>query len=121
MMQLLPNQILDWINPEKFNLDNYLDYSDELHDLHNDYLLAAEKIKVAKKMLSEYQLQIIEDNGFSPGKNEKLAPDLGNKKMQTPFSKLKTLFTIRIKIEKIQTTTIFKTIYRMQHRSEGRR
>ena len=25
MMQLLPNQILDWFNPEKFNLDSYTD------------------------------------------------------------------------------------------------
>ena len=31
-----------------------LEYSKELHELHNDYPLAAEKIKVTKEMLSPY-------------------------------------------------------------------
>ena len=65
---------------KKSNLDTYrkygpvvcllgvdLGYPDELHDLNNNYLLAAEKIKVTKETLSEYQLQIIEDNNFSIG------------------------------------------------------
>ena len=52
MMQLLPAEILDWVNTKEFNLDNYsndspvgcflevdLDYPDELHELHNDYPL----------------------------------------------------------------------------------
>ena len=57
MMQLLPTEILDWVNSKDFNLDNcsndsligclldaYLDYPNKLHDLHNDYLLADEKV-----------------------------------------------------------------------------
>ena len=56
MMKLPPTEILDWINPNDFNLDNYshgspigcflevyLDYPDELHDLHNDYSLVGKK------------------------------------------------------------------------------
>ena len=31
-----------------------LEYPKELHDLHNDYPLAAEKIKVTEDMLSKY-------------------------------------------------------------------
>ena len=62
MMQLLPTEILDWVNPKDFNLDNYsnsspigcflendLDYPDELHDFH-DYPLVAEKIKITKEI-----------------------------------------------------------------------
>ena len=77
MMQLLPTEILYWVNSKNFNLDNYfnnspigcflevdLDYPDELHDLHNDYPLLGEKIKVTKEMLFEYQLQTIENNNF---------------------------------------------------------
>ena len=56
MMQRLPIELLDWVNPKKFNLDNYSNngpkgcflqvhrgYPEELHDLHNDYPLAPEK------------------------------------------------------------------------------
>ena len=54
MMQVLLREILDWVNPKDFNIDNYsndspigyfwevdLDHPDELHDL-NDYSLASE-------------------------------------------------------------------------------
>ena len=59
MMQLLSIAWFDWVDPKYFSLDNYsnyipiacflevhLDYADELNDLHNDYLLAGEKIEV---------------------------------------------------------------------------
>ena len=48
--------------------------------MRNDYPLAGEKIKVTEEMFSKYQLQIIEDNNFSLGKNKKLIPNLGNKR-----------------------------------------
>ena len=56
-MELFPTEILDYVNPEKSNLDNYSDdapigcllevdfeYPDELHDLISDFKLAAENI-----------------------------------------------------------------------------
>ena len=58
-------------------LEVYLDYPDEFINLHNDYPLVGEKIKVIKQMLSEYQLQITEDNDFSFGKTKKLISNLG--------------------------------------------
>ena len=55
-MHFLPTEILNWVNPEDFNLDIYskdssidcslevnIDYSDKLHDLYNYYLLVGEK------------------------------------------------------------------------------
>ena len=67
MMQLLRTEILTSVNPEYFNLDSYsndcpicyflefyLDFPDELHDSHNDYTLAGEKIKVTEEILPEY-------------------------------------------------------------------
>ena len=78
MLQLQPTEILDWVNPKDFNLDHCsyrsiiscflevdLGYPDRLHDLHNDYPLANEKVKGTEEMLSEYQSQIIENNNFS--------------------------------------------------------
>ena len=68
-MQLFLTDMLNWVDQKDFNLDNYsidspigsfleidLDYLEELHYLHNDYLLEDEKIRVRKEMLSEYQL-----------------------------------------------------------------
>ena len=67
-MQPVPTEILDWINPKDYNINNYsnnspigcflefdLDYPDELHDLQNDYLLASRNIKIAKEVLAKYQ------------------------------------------------------------------
>ena len=35
-----------------------LEYPKELHELHNDYSLAPDKIEIKRKMLSSYQLKI---------------------------------------------------------------
>ena len=49
-----------------------LRYPEKLHDLLNDYALAGGKVKVIEEILSEHQLQIIEDNNFSLSKNKNL-------------------------------------------------
>ena len=70
MSQRLPYRDVKWIDfeePEKIILDNYhensnkgiilevdLEYPEELHDLHNDYPCAPEKIIVTNDMLSPY-------------------------------------------------------------------
>ena len=59
-------EIRDLVNPKYFNLDNYsndspinsfleidFDYPDELHNLHNDYPSAGEKIKVREELMSD--------------------------------------------------------------------
>ena len=105
-MQLFPTKIFYWANPKDFNLDNYsnnipivcllefdLDYSEELHDLHNNYPLVGQKVKVTEEMLSQYQLQIIDNNNFSLGKNKRLVPNLGNKrKHKLHYQNLKLYF-----------------------------
>ena len=44
-----------------------LEYPNELHELHNDYPLAAEKMKVTKEMLSSYCKNIQEKFGINIG------------------------------------------------------
>ena len=86
-MQLLPTKILHWVDQKDFSLDNYrndspigfflqvdLDYLHELHDLYNEYPSEGEKINVRKEILSNHQLQIIEDNNYSLGKNNFFLP-----------------------------------------------
>ena len=77
---------------ERFNLETcaaygkkrmimevYLEYPSFLHKRHNDYPLAAEKMKVNKEILSTY-CEIIRDKyGISIGQVSKLIPTLGKK------------------------------------------
>ena len=110
-MQLLLVEVPDWVNTKDLKLENYsnnssigcflevnLDYSDELHDLYNDYYsLPGEKIKTQNKMLSECQLQIIEYINYSLGENKKLILNLANKRK----CKLhQTFFKFRVATEK---------------------
>lgn len=56
-----------------------LDYPVELHELHNDYPLAAEKLCVTKEMLSPYCKMLQEKFGITIGQVEKLIPTLSSK------------------------------------------
>ena len=56
-----------------------LEYPKKLHNLHNDYPLAPEKIKVTKDMLSDYSQKIAEKFNISTGLVKKLIPTLGKK------------------------------------------
>lgn len=51
-----------------------LEYSGELHKLHNDYPVAVEKMKVSADMLSPYFKMIKEKYGISIGQVAKLIP-----------------------------------------------
>ena len=53
-----------------------LEYPEGLHDLHNDYPLAPEKVKVANSMLSKYCKNIAEKHNISTGTVHKLIPTL---------------------------------------------
>ena len=57
-----------------------LEYPKELHELHNDYPLAAEKMKVTKEMFSLYCKSIQEKFGINIGQVAKLIPTLSSKK-----------------------------------------
>ena len=56
-----------------------LEYSDELHELHNDYPLVPEKIAVSSDMLSNYCKKIADKYEIKVGNVKKLIPNLGNK------------------------------------------
>ena len=57
-----------------------LEYPRELHNLHSDYPVAPEKVKVSKNMLSEYCKKIAEKYNISIGQVSKLIPALKDKK-----------------------------------------
>ena len=54
----------NWIKENSSNayiLEVDLEYSDELHDFHNDYLLAPKKLKISNDMLSNIVVTLLKD------------------------------------------------------------
>ena len=64
---MFPISGFKWIDPKEFDLNKYnsnsskgcalevdLEHPKELRELHNDYSLAPEKIKIKREMLSDY-------------------------------------------------------------------
>ena len=60
-------------------LEVVLEYPEKLHDIHNDYSSAPEKINVPKEWLSDYCLKITNVHNITTGTVKKLAPTLMSK------------------------------------------
>ena len=56
-----------------------LEYPKELHNLHNDYPVAPEKMKISNNMLSNYCKNLKEKYKISSGQVQKLITSLNNK------------------------------------------
>ena len=76
-----------------------LEYPDKLHNLHNDYLLAPEKLEITQNMLSKYCSDIANKFGIKIGGVNKLVPNLRNKKTCCLLQKTSVVFIIRDKTE----------------------
>ena len=95
MSQYLPTGGFNWLNEEELNnidlgkyeeksnegliLEVDLEYPKELHDLHNDYPVAPERIMVNEEMLSKYCKEIANKYKMKVGLVNKLIPTLRNK------------------------------------------
>ena len=88
MIQPLPYGGFRWVEPkfyaEKVKGIGYiyevdLEYPEELHDLHNDYPCAAEKMVMKDEMLCPYCKKIKADYKISSGNVKKLIPTLYDK------------------------------------------
>ena len=66
-------------SPSGYILEVDLEYPQELHDIHNDYPLAPEKIKIPKEWLSDYSSEITNAHNITTGTVKKLVPNLMNK------------------------------------------
>ena len=117
MSQALPTGGFKWLSPkqiEKINLGKYrddskkglilevdLEYPQELHDLHNDYPLGPEKVKVTEDMLSDYCKKIANKYKISTGLVHKLIPTLSNKeKYVLHYRNLQLYLNLGLKLKK---------------------
>ena len=124
MSQYLPTGNFKWLSQnqiEKTNLGKYtenstkglilevdLEYPQELHDLHNDYPLGPEKIKVAKDMLSDYCKKIADKFNISSGLVHKLIPTLNDKeKYILHYRNLQSYLSLGLKLKKIHRVLQF--------------
>ena len=84
-------------------------YSDELHDLHNDYPLAPEKLAVSGDMLSKYCKTVADKYKIKVGDVKKLIPNLSNKtKYVLHYRNLQLYLSLGIKVTKIHKILEFK-------------
>ena len=95
LSQYLPTSGIRWFTEKEINKTDLAKYKEdskkgvilevdlenpqELHDLHNDFPLAPEKMKATKEMLSSYCESIRENFNISIGQVHKLIPTLNKK------------------------------------------
>ena len=109
------NQI-DNIDLAKYNkysnkgliLEVDLEYPEYLHDLHNDYPVAPEKIKVTDSMLSNYSKKISDKYNISIGLVKKLIPTLKKKeKYVLHYRNLQLYIDLGLKLTKVHRVLEF--------------
>ena len=86
-----------------------LEYPEELHDIHNDYPLAPEKINILKKWLSDYSLEISNAQNITTGTVKKLVPNLINKiNYVVHYRNLQQCLELGMKLKKTHRILKFK-------------
>ena len=114
MSKFLPISGFKQIDPQEFNLNEYTDNSSrgcvlevnlenpkELQELHNDYPLALDKIKIKREMLSKYQLKIADLQNIPIGNVEKLLPNFFDKENVLDDESLQLYLRLGLKLKKV--------------------
>ena len=79
-----------------------LEYSKNLHNEHNDYPLAPEKINIQKEWLSDHCLKIVNELNITNGTVKKLVPNLMNKSNYViHYRNLQQCLELGMKLKKI--------------------
>ena len=98
-------------SPIGYFLEVDLEYPDELHELHNDYPLAPEKLAICSDILSKYYIvkEIADKYEIKVGDLKKLIPNLDNKtKYVLHYKNLQVYLSLGMKLTKIDRVLKFK-------------
>ena len=96
-------------SPIGYFLEVDLEYPEELHELHNDFPLAPEKLAVSSDMLSKYCKKIADKYEIKVGDVKKLIPNLGNKtNYVVHYRNLQLYLSLGMKLTKIHRILKFK-------------
>ena len=97
------------ISDTGYFLEVDLEYPDELHELHNDYPLAPEKLAVANDNLSKYCKKIADKYDIKVGDVKKSISNLRNRtKYVLHYRNLQLYLFLRMKLIKIHRILKFK-------------
>ena len=103
LYSICENSSIDYI------LEVDLEYLSELHESHNDYQLAPEKLEISQNMLSKYCFNIANKYRIKIAGVNKLAPNLGNKnKYIVHYRNLQLYLLLGMKLTKIHRVLKFK-------------
>ena len=116
MSEYLPYKEFQWLeNIDEFDINSVneksdtryflkvdIEYPNNLHKLHNDYLLAPEKFAISSDMLSKYCKKIANKYKIKVADVKKLIPNLGNKiKYVLHYRNLQLYLSLRMRLTKI--------------------
>ena len=86
-----------------------LDYPEYLHDLHSDYPLAPDHLKITREMLSPTAKRFLDDNAQKFTTHTRLAPNLFNKEKYIVHVKTLQLYlSLGMVLKKIHRGVIFR-------------
>ena len=122
MIEYLPYEGFKWLkNADKFDVMSIIEtspigyflevdpeYSDKLHELHNDYVLALEKPALSGDMLSKYCKKLADKSEINIGDLKNLIPNLGNKTNYVAhYRNLQLFLSLGMKLTKIHKVLKF--------------
>ena len=125
ILEYLPYDQLEWLSDDEIDCIDFscvraendvgyilevdLKYPSKLHELHNDYPLAPEKLRAIKDMLSDYCLSIAEKYDVKVGDVAKPIPNLRDKSCYVlHYRTLQLYVSLGMVVTKIHRVTKFK-------------
>ena len=125
MSQYIPYSGFKWLNQKEISgfclnsisensfigyiLKVDLQYPDDLHELHNDYQLAPEKLEISQNMLPKHCCNITNYYGIKIGGVNNLVPNLGNgSKYAAHYRNFQLYLSLGMKLNKVHRILKFK-------------